>query len=175
MTAKKMLVVVLSRTGAVLGAATRSTPGVPAVGDLVGDGLVARRRNSEASVVIPPEDLEVKEVDYSDDVLHDPRAHVVDASGSVAAPAYRIASITSTNTGVTVTVDTGSPAVVAPDKTVLVVIDGGPNQGPLKFSGKTALNVAATLVPVSGVPPGIHMVLASVDGYASRLRAHTFS
>jgi hypothetical protein len=170
MSAKKMLVVSLKKTKAVLGVATRSTAGAPAIDELVGEGLVVRQHDGEASLVVPADDLEVKEVDYSDDVFLDPGANVVDASGSVVVPP-RVTSVAATNVSVTVTVPPG----VAAGKAVLVVIDGGPNQPPLKFSAATALNATATVVPVSGVPPGAHLVLGSVDGYASLLFVGSFT
>ena len=172
MTAKKMMVVTLAKTGAVLGAATRRTAGVPAVADLVGAGLLARLADEEAGVAVPVEELAVKEVDHSDDVFRDPRAHVVDASGTIVAPSLKVSMIGNTNLDVTVTVTPPTPAA---DKTVLVVVDKGANQESLKFVGKTVLNVAATVVPVSGIPPGDHVVLASVDGYTTLLDVCMFT
>ena len=171
MSARKMLVVLITKTNAVIGAATRRTAGAPPVGDLVGPALVARMRDVEASVAVPADELSVKEVDYSDDVLRQPGAHIVDASGTVTAPSLKVSTIANTNTDVTVTVSTAPAA----DKTVLVVIDGGANQEPLKFVGKTVVNVTATVVPVSGVPPGTRVVLASVDGYATLLDDRVFN
>jgi hypothetical protein len=170
MSAKKMLVVTLAKTKAVLAAATHTAGSLPAVGDLVGDGLLARMNDSEAVVTVPPEELAVTEVDYSDDVFHDPRAHSLDASGTVVVPQNRISSINATSAKVTVTVQ----ALPAADKAVLVVIDAGANHDPLKFVGKTALSVAGTDVAISGVPPGSHLVLASVDGYTSILALGSF-
>lgn len=173
MTTKKMLVVTLAKTKAVLGAATRASKGQPTVGELVGAGLVTRLQDS--SVMVPAEELEVKEVDYGDDVFRDPRAHIVDASGTVVGPLASVTAIVATNILVTVTVSTPLTLPTVPaDKTVLVVIDGGSNHDALKFFGKTALGVADTAVPISGVPPGTHLVLASVDGYGSLLSSGSF-
>jgi hypothetical protein len=171
MNANKMLVVLLTKTNAVLGVATRRAAGAPPVADLVGAALLARMTDQEVSVAVPADELSIKEVDYSNDVVRQPRAHVVDASGTVVTPPVSVTGIGNSNLEVTVTISANPPA----DKTVLVVIDGGPNHPPLKFVGKTALNVATTHVPISGVPPGAHVVLASVDGYSSRLEVKNFA
>jgi hypothetical protein len=169
MSAKKMLVVHLARTNAVLGVATRRTAGVPPVGDLVGAALLART-TQESGVAVAADELAVKEVDYSDDVVRQPMAHVVDASGAVVTAAQKVQSMTNSNLEVALTVS----AAPAADKPVLIVIDGGANHDSLKFVGKTA--AAATFsVAVSGVPPGAHVVLASVDGYAPLVDTRTFT
>jgi hypothetical protein len=171
MSAPKMLVVILSKTHAVLGVATRRAGGVPAVDVLAGGGLLARRRDSADGVTIPPDELAVKEVDYIDDAFRDPHAYAVDASGTVAVPSNRVNSITGSATKVTVGLL--HPAAAA-DKDVVVFIDGGPNNAPLKFVGKTALSASTVDVQVSGVPTGSRLVLASVDGCDVRLESETF-
>jgi hypothetical protein len=171
MSARKMLVVALAKTNAVLAAATRTAGGIPAIDELVGRGLVVRMKNGEAIVTIPAEELEVKEVDYSDDVFHDPAAHTIDDSGLIVAPSLRVQSANPTNGAIAVTVDAGP---IPADKIVLVVIDAGPNKDALKFSGITTLNQLTTQVAVSGVPVGKHIVLASVDGYTSLVELHDF-
>jgi hypothetical protein len=171
MNPKKMIVVLLTKTNAVLGVATRRAPGPPAVADLVGPGLLLRMTDEDATIAVPPDELSTKEVDYLEDVVRQPLGHVIDSSGTVVTPPINVSGISSTNLAVTVTVS----AAPAADKTVLVVIDGGPNQPPLKFVAKTAQSVAATVVPISSVPPGERMILASVDGHAPRLQLHTYS
>ncbi len=166
-----MLVVLLTRTNAVLGAATRRTPGAPPIAELVGDAFIARMRDVESSVAVPADELSVKEVEHNDDVLRQPQAYLVDASGMPMIASQSIASIGNSNTEVTVTVSSAPPA----DKAVVVVIDGGVNQPPLKFISKTVLNDTSVNVPVSGVPPGTHVVLASVDGYGTLLDDRAFT
>jgi hypothetical protein len=97
-------------------------------------------------------------------------AHIVDASGSVVVAPQRVSSMAATNVTVTLTLSVAAAA----DKAVLIVIDGGANQAPLKFAAKT---VASTSIPVSvsGVPPGSHVMLASVDGYAPNIDVGTFT
>ena len=171
MSAKKMLVVLLTKTNAVLGVATRRTPGAPPVGDLVGAALLARMPDQNTGVAVPADELSVKEVDYSDDVIRQPLVHIVDTSGTVNATASKVSGIGAPGLTIKVTVAPAPPA----DKNVLLVIDGGANHDPLKFVAKTTLNIADTEVPISGVPPGGHTVLASVDGYATKLDFKTFT
>ena len=168
---KKMLVVTLAKTSAVLAAASRRASGVPAVAELVGDGLLARVTASEESLVVPAAELEVKEVDHSDEVFRTPRAHVVDSSGTIVVSANVVNAISAAGLNVTVTL---APPAAAADKSVVLIIDAGPNAVPLKFVGKTVLNSASAVIPVSGVPPGAHLVLASVEGYNSRLEVENF-
>lgn len=169
MSTNKMLAVFLSKTNAVLGVATRHAAGTPAVADLVGAGLVTRT-TQETGVVVVADELGVKEVDYSDDVVRQPLAHVVDTGGGVVATTSKVTAITSSNLDVVLTL---SPAAAA-DKAVLIVIDGGANHEPLRFAGKTVAGTSVT-VPIAGVPPGSHAVLGSVDGYASFVNEHTFT
>src|SRR6185295_18221895 len=129
MSAKKMLVVLMSRTNAVLGVATRRTAGAPPIADLVGPALLARPVDQESGVAVPADELTVKEVDYSDDVVRQPLAHVVDSSGTVIAPTAKVTAVADPGLTIKVTVSPGPPA----DKTVLLVIDGGTNHDPLKF------------------------------------------
>jgi hypothetical protein len=176
MTAKKMLVVTLAKTGAVLAAVTRSAPGAALARELLPDGLLLRQRDvldAEGGLLLPPEDLDVKEVDFSAAVFRNPRGHVLDASGAVTAPQHIVKTMTPSATKVTVTVGSGSVQMPA-DKPVVVVIDGGPNGPALRFFGKTAFNVAATEVPVSGVPTGTRAIIASVDGFGALLDEHSF-
>ena len=168
---RKMLVVTLAATKAVLAAATRRASGVPAVEDLVGDGLIARVGGSEESLLVPAAELEVKEVDHSDEVFRTPRAHVVDDSGTIVVSPNVVSAIVAAGLAVTVTL---APPAPAGDKNVVLVIDAGANADPLKFVGKTVLNSPTAVIPVSGVPPGAHLVLASVDGYNARLEVESF-
>ena len=171
MSAKKMLVVLLTKTNAVLGVATRRSAGAPPAGDLVGAALLARIPDVEAGVAVPVDELTVKEVAYSDDVVRQPLAHVVDTTGTVIATSSKVSAIGAPGVKITVTVAPAPPA----DRAVLVVVDGGASHDPLKFVAKTALNTAATDVAISGVPPGSHMVLASVDGYTPKLELKSFT
>ena len=174
MSAQKMLVVTLAKTNGVLAAATRKAGGVPAVADLVGSGLLARTPpESDASVIIPAEELAVKEVDFNGDLFLNPRAYAVDASGTLVVSPNYVDLDTTATTNNNVRVDLAPPAAAA-DKTVLVVIDAGPTLDPLKFFGKTVLNGATVDVQISGVPPGKHLVLVSVDGYNSKVKEGTF-
>lgn len=168
---RKMLVVTLAKTSAVLAAASRRASGVPAVAELVGEGLLARVTGSEESLAVPAGELEVKEVDHSDEVFRTPRAHVVDSSGTIVVSTNLVSGIAAGGLNVTVTM---SPPPAAADKSVVLIIDAGPNAAPLKFVGKTVLNTATAAIPVSGVPPGAHLVLASVDGYNARLEVESF-
>lgn len=170
MSARKMLVVVLDKTKSVLGAATRRTAGVPVVADLVGTGLLVRMKDEDATVLVPADELIVKEVDYIEAVVTQPFGHVLDASGTVVTPSLKVTSLNYTASKVMVTVSPAPPA----DKTVLVVIDGGANHPPLKFVGKTAAGVNPTELPAPGVPAGEHLILATVDGHAALTVAHTF-
>jgi len=172
MSVDKMLVVTLAATGGVLGAATRRSTGAPPAADLVGAGLLVRLKDSEASVTVLVSELAVKEVESNDEVFRNPLAHVVNDSDALIAVPTRIASITADSVEVMVTLP-GTPAV-PPDKAVVVVIDAGPNDDPLKFVGKTAAGVNDTKLPISGVPPGAHLVLASVAGYGSAIDIGTF-
>lgn len=171
MTAKKMQVVVLAKTRAVLGGASRTRSGAATVDELAAGGLVARLKDKETSVLVPPEELEVKEVDHTDDVFRDPLAYLVDASDALATAPHKITTVAATSSKVTLTLGTAAPAG---DKNVLVVIDAGPNLPPLKFAGKTSLGSSTVAVNVSGVPHGFHLVLASVDGYSSKLDEKAF-
>jgi hypothetical protein len=171
MTAAKMLVVTLARTRAVLGAASRRATGVPPVEEVVGPGFLARVKASEESLLLLAEDLEVKEVDHTDEVFRDPLAHVVDSSGALVLSQNRVDSIAKTSVEVTLVL---KPPAVAADKDVVVVIDAGANRDPLTFVGKTVFDSDTAKVPISGVPPGDHLVLASVDGYNSFLKVENF-
>jgi len=171
MSTRKMLVVLLTRTNAVLGVATRRTVGAPAADDLVGSALLVRITNEESSVAVPVDELTVKEVDYSDDVFRQPLAHVVDPTGTVIATSSAVSNIGTPGLTIKVKVSPVPPA----DRTVLVVVDGGGSHEPLKFIAKTIVNQAETEVAISGVPPGDHMVLASVDGYTPKLEVKHFS
>lgn len=172
MSAKKMLVVMVAKTKAVLGVATRTAGGLPAAQELVGPGLLTRSKDSEVTLAVPVEELEVKEFEYSDGVFRDPASHTVDDTGTIVAPSLRVKSIDSTNAQVTVKLDAGP---VAADKAILIVIDAGPNYPPFKFEGKTALNILDTIVPITGVPPDTHPVFASVDGYTSLVVVGNFA
>jgi hypothetical protein len=169
MSAKKMLVVYMAGTNAVIGVATRRAAGAPTVADLVGAGLPVRSPTSEAGVAVPADNLAVKEVDYSDDAVRQPLLHGLDTSGAVVQITPTISSVTCTSTKITINL---SPAVAA-DKMAIVIVDAGPNRAPLKFTAKT---VAATTVDVTvtGVPPGTHDVFASVDGYVSKVDTGSF-
>lgn len=171
MSAKKMLVVSLAKTNAVVGVATRRTAGAPPIEDLVGSALLTRIAGLESGVPVPVEELSVKETDYSEDVVRQPLAHVMDASGIPIVPSGTVSAIGTPGVTIQVTVSSAPPA----DKAVLVVIEAGPNREPLRFVAKTTLNAANTDVPIAGVPPGDHVVLASVDGFGTRLESKLFS
>jgi hypothetical protein len=164
MTPKKMLVVYLSSTKAVVGATSRRAAGAPAATDLVGPALLIRGTEMEAGVAIAASDLAVKEVDLSDDVFRQPLNHGLDSSDSVVAVAPAITNIACSNAGVTLTLSANAVA----DKSAVVVIDAGANRDPLKFTVKTTATNSVT-VPVNGVPTGSHDVFASVEGFASFL------
>jgi hypothetical protein len=171
MSTRKMLVVLLTKTNAVLGVATRRTAGVPPVAELVGGALLART-TQESGVPVPADELTVKEVDYSDDVVRQPLAHIIDASGTVVAAVPKITAIANTTLAITLTVSAAPPA----DKTVVVVVDGGSSHDPLTFVGKTPVSATTTIsVPASGVPPGDHVVIASLDGYATFVAERPFT
>lgn len=168
MSAKKMLVVYLASTNAVLGVATRRAAGAPPVGDLVGNALPVRTPGKESGVAVAAENLAVKEVDYSDDVVRQPLAHGLDASGSVA-PVTATISVASTSLLVTLTLSTAAVA----DKSALVIVDAGATRDPLKFTAKTTATNTVT-VPVSAVPPGLHDIFVSVDGYVPTIGSGSF-
>jgi hypothetical protein len=168
---KKMLVVTVARTQAVLAAASRQASGVLPAADLVGPGFLARTKDSEETLLVPAADLEVKEVDYRDDVFRTPLAHVVDDQGAIALSPNVVNQVSFASSKVTVQL---LPAAAAADKDVVVIVDAGSNRDPLKFVGKTVANAGSVDVPVSGVPPGNHLVLASVAGYNSRVEVLTF-
>jgi hypothetical protein len=172
MSAGKMLVVGLAKTKAVLAGATRTAGDIPAIGDLVGPGLLVRTKDDEATLMVPVEELEVKEVDFAEEVFHDPAAHTVDDRGMIAAASLGVVSANLANGSINVVVAAGP---VPADKNVLVVIDAGPNQEALRFSGITTLNQVSTSVPISGVPFGRHIVLASVNGYRSLVEPKDFT
>lgn len=171
MTATKMLVMTLAKTRAVLGGTSRTAAGVPTVEELVGPGFLARKQDKEVSLLVPAADLEVKEVDYSDEAFRNPLAHVVDNSGTLVAASNLVSAIAATAVKITVTL---APAPTASDKDVVVIVDAGPSRDALKFVGKTVATVGTVGVTISGVPPGERMVLASADGYNSRLEVFTF-
>jgi hypothetical protein len=171
---RKMLVVTFAKTKAVLAAASRRASGVPAAEELVGGGLVARTADEELSLLVPAAELEVKEVDYKDDVFRDPRQYQIDDAGEPTVPTFRIDTVSVAAGAVTVTVQADAVPTVPAGKAVVVVIDAGPNSPPLKFSGATTLNTKPTVVPVNGVPLGNRLVLATVDGYTSLLSVGTF-
>lgn len=167
MSAKKMHVVMLTGTKAVLGAATRHAAGAIPVGDLVGPALLVRI-DEDDSIAVPADALTAKEVDYSAGVIRQPIGHVLDAAGAVVTPTSKVSAIGTPGLTIRVTV----AAAPAADKLVEVVIDGG-NQDSLKFVTKTTTS-ADTDVPISGVPPGAHVVLAAVEGYAPKFELKTF-
>lgn len=169
MSAKKMLVVYLASTNAVLGVATRRAAGAPPVGDLVGTALPVRTPGKESGVAVAAENLAVKEVDYSDDVVRQPLAHGLDASGSVAPITAPINGVASTSLVVTITLSTAAVA----DKSVLVIVDAGATRDPLKFTAKTTAS-ATVSVPVSAVPPGLHDIFVSVDGFVPMIGSGSF-
>ena len=170
---KKMLVVTLAKTKAVLAAASRGASGVPSVEELVGEGLVARMADEEEVLQVPAEILEVKEVDRSDDVFRNPRAYVVDSSGTLVVSANVVDKIEKLAAGVEVTITLKPPAPAA-DKDVVLLVDAGATSEPLRFVGKTVLDQAPVKIVVSGVPPGDHLALASADGYNALLKVLTF-
>jgi len=173
MTPKKMLVLTLAKTNAVLAAATRKAgAGEPSVDQLAAGGLVARTPDGQATLTIPAEELAAKEVDYLDDVFRAPHGYLVDASGALSSAAPNKVNDIS-RSGANIKIDL-VPAAAAADKSVLVIVDGGPNVDPLKFSGKTVLGATSVELQVSGIPAGSHLVLASVDGYASRMEVQSF-
>jgi len=168
MNPKKMLVVYLTGTKAVLGVASRRAAGAPAVDELVGAALPLRASGMDAGVAVAAADLAVKEVDFAGDVFRQPLNHGLDDNdGVVLATSTLSASYASSKVTITLT-----PATVA-DKAALVVIDVGANREPLKFSAKTTTS-GTLVVPVTGVPSGSHDVLISVDGYPSLLAAGGF-
>jgi len=169
MTARKMLVVHLLATNVVLGVATRKTPGAPPVGDLVGDAFVARSPQ-DVGIAVPAALLGVKEVDYSDEVVVQPTAHGLDATGAVAALAAKVSAVAADGVQVKLTLSPAPPV----DKAAQVLIDGGAGQAALLFNAKTQASTSLD-VPVSGVSPGSHVVLASVDGFAPCLATVTFT
>jgi hypothetical protein len=167
-----MLVVTIARTKAILAAATRTASGPPAVDELVGDGLYVRSEGTDNGVLVPVSELEVKELDISDLVFRSPLTYVVDASNVALAPSLQVHDISFTSPKITVTVDgTAVPA----DKSVLVLIDRGPNQQPLTLTSKTTLNAQDTQISVSGVSGGNHVVLATVEGYGTLVKKILFS
>lgn len=167
----KMLVMTLAKTRAVLGGASRTASGVPTVAELVGPGFVARKQDEDVSLLVPAGELEVKEVDYSAEAFRNPLAHVVDNNGTLVAASNLVSAVTPTPIKITVTL---APAPTAADKDVLVFIDAGPGREALKFVGKTVAAVATVSVTISGVPSGDRLILASADGYNSRLEVFTF-
>lgn len=172
MNAKKMLVVYLTGTKAVLGVATRRAAGAPPVADLVGTALPVRALSMESGVAVAAGDLSVKEVDYGGDVLRQPLNYSLDASGAVIVVTPTISGITGNSANIAITLS----APVAADKSVIVVVDAGASREPLKFAVKTTATSLSTVnVPVTGVPPGSHDVFASVEGYVSALGTGSFS
>ncbi len=169
MTAKKMLVVYVTSTKAVLGVATRRAAGAPPVGDLVGTSLPVRVKTMESGVAVAAGDLSVKEVDYGDDVVRQPLKHGLDASDAVVLVSPTISGVSYASNEVTVTLSAVPPA----DKSVMIVVDAGANREPLRFSAKTTAS-ASVAVPVSGVPPGSHDVFASVEGHVSFVDTASF-
>jgi hypothetical protein len=169
MSARKMLVIYLAATHAVLGVATRKRAGAPPLADLVGDALIARSA-LVGDIAVPADVLAVKEVDYSEEVIRQPLLHGLDQNG-VAVPApSSVTALTATSAVLTLTLGSAASA----DKAVLVVIDGGVGQGALRFGAKTLASTTVS-VPISGVSPGAHVVLASVDGFAPLLASATFT
>lgn len=169
MNAKKLLVVYLNSTKAVLGVVARRAAGEPPVADLVGAALPLRAKDKESGVAIAAGELGVKEVDYGDVVVRLPLSHGLDTSGAVVLVAATISTVAATGTKVTLTV---TPAVAA-DKSAMVVIDAGANREPLKFTTKTTAGTAIE-VPVTGVPTGSREVFVSVEGYVSRFHTGSF-
>ncbi|HYP32046.1 MAG TPA: hypothetical protein VES00_09270 [Burkholderiaceae bacterium] len=169
MSARKMLAVYLLATRGVLGVATRKTPGAPPVGDLVGDAFVARTP-TDIGVAVPAELLDVKEVDYADEVVVQPATHGLDDNNAIVALAGQISAVSGTTAQVSLTLSVAAAA----DKAVLVVIDAGAGQAALRFNAKTTASNPVD-VAVNGVSPGSHVVLASVDGYAPFLDTVTFA
>jgi hypothetical protein len=163
-----MLVVYMSSTKAVLGAASRRAMGEPAVEDIVGAALPLRASDMESGVAVAAADLAVKEVDYSDDVFRQPLNHGLDTSDAVVLVSPTLTA-TSSSSKVTVTMSVAPAA----DKSVVIVIDAGSNRDPLKFTAKTT-TLATLDVPVTGVPPGSHDALISVDGYVSLIQNGSF-
>jgi hypothetical protein len=157
-----MLVIRLAKTKAVLAAATHTAAAVPAAADLVGTGLLARTTGLDISMTVPAEALEVKEADYTEDVFRRPLTFALDDSGNVLQVANVITGVGAGVGTVTVTL----AATVTPDKAMLVVVDAGPNYPPQIASGKTPSGGGPVALPVS-VPPGQHLVLASVDGFVT--------
>jgi len=170
MSARKMLVVVIDKTKVVVGAAARRMAGVPAVADLVGPGLLLRMKGEDSWVQVPADELIVKEVDYRDDVVRQPLGHVLDATGSVVTPTLQVTQLNATSSEVTVKVF----PVPQVEKTVLVLIDGGPGQPPVKLVGKTAAGVDTTKFAVSGLPSGEHLIIATVDAHAPLMAVGSF-
>jgi len=169
MSTKKMLVVYLASTNAVVGVATRRTAGAPSAADLVGSGLPVRDSVVDSGVVVASDNLAVKEVDYAEDVIREPLAHGLDTSGQVVVVTPTISAINTSSTKVSFSV---SSAVA--DKMAMVIVDLGANRDPLKFTTKT-LATSPVDVPVTGVPPGTHSVFVSVDGFVSALGSGSFS
>lgn len=169
MSAKKMLVVTLAKTKGVLAGVTQSGAAVPPVADLVGPGLLIRKRDSELGVVVPVEELEVSEVDFNDEVFRQPLVHIGGDTATV--PGQLILTVAVGSGKVTVTVQSASPVPDA--RAVLVVIDAGPNQDPVRLTGRTAAGVATIDFSISGIT-GTHLVLASVEGYASKAEVGSF-
>lgn len=164
MSAKKMLVITLAKTHAVLAAVTRGASGPPKVEDLVGEGLLVRMTDREETVSIPAADLEVKEVEYVDDVFQDPLARAIDASGTIVVPTHGMAT-----TGValpSITVAVNAPNVSS-DKAVMVVVDASPGRDVLKRSGTILAGTVSTTLTTNDVPSGTHLVFASVEGEGS--------
>jgi hypothetical protein len=171
MSAKKVLLVSLVKTKAVLGAATRTAAGLPEIDELVGDGLMVRETGGDNGVPVPPEELKVTETDFNEGVFREPLTYSLDASGMLVATSDSISDITAPAGKVKVVF---LAAAAADDKAVLVIIETGSGQAPLKFFGKTIAGSTSVDIPVSGVPMGSRVTFASADGYASFCKSVTF-
>ena len=164
MSAKKMLVITLAKTHAVLAAVTRGASGAPNVEDLVGEGLLVRMTDREEAVSIPAADLEVKEVEYVDEIFQNPFARAIDASGTIVVPNHGMATPAVALPKITVSMNSPN---VSSDKSVLVVIDAGPGRDVLKPFGTILAGAVSTILTTNDVPSGTHLLLASVDGEGS--------
>jgi hypothetical protein len=171
MTVKKMLVVTLNDTKGVVCAVTRTASGAPPAEDLVGAGLLMRTQDKDNTVTVPATDLKVTEVDYTEDVLRNPLSHVLDdTTQTIFASSSKVTQVDHASGSPTVNV-TILPAVGG--KSVLVLVDAGASREPIKAVASSDPS-GVTKVPVSGVPAGDHLILASADGYAGLLAVKPF-
>jgi len=168
--APKMIAILVKDLRQVVGVLTRNGGAVPKVEEYAKSGIAVRDGTTASSVTVPVERLELKELDFAEDLLLNPHQYSVDANANRVAHPDAISGLALTASQLRVTFD-GPPNATGK---YYVRVESDSLAQPFEAAGEVDFGASPWVLPGNFQSGSEHKIYAAIAGHRPMIGVTSF-